>query len=99
MDKGTHYDKEFDRRYAYEGWDLGCACTPDQAVFKLWSPEAARVELFLYRDGDAPAYASRVLEQEEQGVWALTLEGDCHGVYYDYEVTDRKSTRLNSSHP
>ena len=87
MDKGTHYNKEFDRRYAYEGCDLGCTCTPDRAVFKLWSPEAARVELFLYRDGDAPAYASRVLEQEEQGIWALTLEGDCHGVYYDYEVT------------
>ncbi len=83
----THFDKEFDRRYAYDGCDLGCTCTRDRAIFKLWSPEASRVELFLYRNDTDGAYEHRALELGDQGVWALTLEGDLHGTYYDYEVT------------
>ena len=43
----TRFDREFDRRYAYEGCDLGAVCTPDRTVFKLWSPEASGVELCL----------------------------------------------------
>ncbi|MBD5133711.1 MAG: type I pullulanase [Clostridiales bacterium] len=87
MENTTRYDKEFDRRYAYDGCDLGCTCAPARTVFKLWSPEASCVELFLYRDNTGPAYDRRTLTQGDQGVWALTVEGDLHGVYYDYEVT------------
>ena len=49
----TRFDREFDRRYAYGGCDLGAVCTPDRTVFKLWSPEASGVELFLYRHDTA----------------------------------------------
>lgn len=85
--KRLGYDKEFDRWYAYEGCDLGCTCTPLRAVFKLWSPEAERVELFLYRDGVSEVYERRALLPEERGVWSVRIEGDLHGAYYDYEVT------------
>ena len=88
-----HFDKEFDRRYTYEGCDLGATCTPDRTVFKLWSPEASRVELFLYHSDAGSAYGHRVLYREDQGVWSLTLAGDLHGVYYDYEVTVEGITR------
>ncbi len=85
-DKRLDYDKEFDRWYAYDGCDLGATCTPVRTVFKLWSPEAVRVELFLYQNDTDPAYDCRPLELTDRGVWTLTLDGDFHGTYYDYEV-------------
>ena len=87
------FNKEFDRRYAYDGCDLGATCTPERTVFKLWSPEASGVELFLYENDTAPAYGHRLLYSGDQGVWSLTLAGDLHGVYYDYEVTVDGVTR------
>ena len=88
----SRYDREFDRRYAYDG-ALGAACTPERTVFKLWSPEAERVELFLYRDGTgAEVHDHRALTPGERGVWSAAVEGDLHGVYYDYEVTVRGRT-------
>ncbi len=84
----SRFDQEYDRRYAYDGGDLGAAWAQARTVFKLWSPEAERVELFLYRDGGgSEAYDRRPLELEERGVWSAVVEGDLHGVYYDYEVT------------
>ena len=89
----TRYDQEFDRRYAYDGGDLGAVCTPAQTVFKLWSPEAVRVELFLYRDGGvSDAYDRLALAPGERGVWTVIVEGDLHGVYYDYEVETASGT-------
>ena len=85
-EKRLGYDKEFDRWYAYESCDLGATCTPARTVFKLWSPEAKQVELFLYRDDTSEAYGRRALRLGVRGVWSLTVEGDLHGVYYDYVV-------------
>ena len=85
-EKRLGYDKEFDRWYAYDSCDLGATCTPARTVFKLWSPEAKRVELFLYRDDTSEAYGRQALKLGGRGVWSLTVEGDLHGVYYDYVV-------------
>ena len=63
----TRFDREFDRRYAYEGCDLGAVCTPDRTVFKLWSPEASGVELFLYHQDDTgPWFGHWRLEPEDR---------------------------------
>ena len=87
------YDKEFDLQYAYDGCDLGATCTPDRTVFKLWSPEASGVELFLYQQDDTgPWFGHWRLEPEDRGVWTCVIERDLHGVYYDYEVTVEGNT-------
>lgn len=76
------YDKEFDLQYAYDGCDLGATCTPDRTVFKLWSPEASGVELFLYQQDDTgPWFGHWRLEPEDRGVWTCVIERDLHGVY------------------
>lgn len=86
-DKRLGYDGDFDLRYAYGGCDLGATCTPIRTIFKLWSPEASGVELYLYRDGTSGSWFDHVLlEPGDRGVWACSVEGDLHGVYYDYEV-------------
>ena len=93
------YDREFDRRYAYDGGDLGAVCSQARTVFKLWSPEAEQVELLLYRDGTGPdAYDRLQLAPGERGVWSATVEGDLHGVYYDYKVTAMGKT-LHTADP
>ena len=93
--KQMKYDKKFDELYRYDGKDLGCLCMEGHAVFKLWSPEAQRVELSLYRDDASAAYRVLPLVRGDRGVWSVTVEGDLHGAYYDYAVwTDgvRRST-------
>ena len=86
MGSNRRYYRRFDGKYCYNGKDLGASCSPWRTVFKLWSPEADRVELSLYRDDSSPAYALHSLTRGDRGVWSLALEGDLHGVYYDYEV-------------
>lgn len=82
------YCKEFDTEYGYDGKDLGMVCNPLGTDFKLWAPFADRVELCLYEDGDRKTEYFRVLdmERQERGVWSGHLEGDLHGLYYDYRI-------------
>ncbi len=92
VDNTTQYGREFDRWYAYDGCDLGAVCTPSRTVFKLWSPEAIRVELFLYQSDSGCAYERRTLTLGRQGVWSVQVAGDLHRVYYDYEVETAAGT-------
>ena len=82
----TKYGKRFDWKYSYNGNDLGAICSRVRTVFKVWCPEADRVELFLYRDDSSPVYRILPLRRKGRGVWAVIVEGDLHGTYYDYLV-------------
>jgi len=84
--KRTKYDPQFDAEYRYDGADLGCVCSGGRTVFKVWSPEAERVEASLYRDGVSDAYRVCPLDRGNRGVWSLAVEEDLHGVFYDYSV-------------
>ena len=46
------YSKDFDNEFSYDGKDLGAACSKEKTVFKLWSPLADNVTLYLYPDGN-----------------------------------------------
>lgn len=80
------FNREFDRKYRYDGADLGCTCRGERTVFKLWSPLAERVELSLYRDGRSEAFRALPLTRGPRGVWTAELDENLHGVYYDYAV-------------
>ncbi len=84
--KQTTYDRRFDALYRYDGRDLGCLCAEGRTVFKLWSPEAQRVELSLYRDGVSEAYEVLPLARGDRGVWQAAVDENLHGTYYDYAV-------------
>ena len=84
--KRTKYDAQFDEEYRYDGGDLGCVCTGGRTVFKLWSPEAERVELSLYESDSSEVRDVRPLSRGGRGVWSLTVDEDLHGVYYDYTL-------------
>lgn len=80
------YSRKFDEEFRYDGKDLGAVCTDDRTVFKVWSPMAERIVLYLYQDESAEAYESFEMLPEKQGVWKRELLKELHGWYYDYEV-------------
>jgi pullulanase/glycogen debranching enzyme len=70
---------------------LGAVVSDDgsETAFRIFSPRATEVRLFLYRDkDDAPAAALRVVEmaRDDDGVWEATEAGDLHGTWYDFTV-------------
>lgn len=78
--------EEFDRKFRYDGKDLGAACREDRTVFKVWSPFAERIKLRLYRDGVSESFLEEEMQAGERGVWSLEFQESLHGVYYDYAV-------------
>ena len=88
------YTKEFDEKYRYDGKDLGAVCKNGHTIFKVWSPTAEQVELYLYRDGKTDAYRREQLRPGEKGVWSLEFAENMHGLYYDYFIMNNgKSLR------
>jgi type I pullulanase len=94
----TRYGKRFDWKYGYNGSDLGAICTGARTVFKVWSPEADRVELSLYRDDASPAWRILPMRRRDRGVWSVIVEGDLHGIYYDYTV-ERDGKAVHTADP
>ncbi len=88
-----YYDSmEFERRYTYDGGDLGSTYTPEKTTWKIWSPLADAVEVRLYARGSdseegASFLGAHSCRPSGRGVWSLSLEGDYHGIYYTYGIT------------
>ena len=60
--------EEFDRKFRYDGKDLGACCAEGRTVFKAWSPLAERIELRLYKDGITEEFYIRKQMQADEGV-------------------------------
>lgn len=95
VDMGNVFSsKEFEETYYYDGNDLGANYTKDSTVFKVWAPTASKVCLNLFKDGlEGEAYDVKQMNQEEKGVWSVTVDGDLNGVYYTYSVTVSEKTK------
>ena len=84
----------FEKYYNYTG-KLGVEYTSTQTTFKVWSPVAANISLYLYNTdtssayGGADKYKGWHMNYTEHGVWTLTVLGDlAHDEYkyYNYYV-------------
>lgn len=78
-------------RNLYSSKPLGAVVSEDgsETVFRIFSPRAQAVRLFLYRHrDDEPDAALRVVEmaKDPDGVWEATEPGDLHGTWYDFTV-------------
>ena len=81
--------EEFERKFTYEGDDLGATWTAAKTSFRLWAPTASSVKVNLYKGGTAGA--DDLLEQLEMmpdvnGTWIAEKKGDLNGTYYTYLV-------------
>lgn len=82
--------KEFKKNYIYEKLDLGIKYSKQSTIFQLWAPTASSVKINLYTKGsekEAGVLESFSMTKEEKGVYRKTVEGDLHGIFYDFEVT------------
>ncbi|HEX3021990.1 MAG TPA: type I pullulanase [Lachnospiraceae bacterium] len=79
---------EFNKKYYYDGEDLGCTYTKQSTHFRLWAPTASKVVLKLYEQGLGDNLIKDVLMKASvSGTWEALVEGDLSFVYYTYEVT------------
>ncbi len=80
----------FEKYYNYTGNDLGVTYTSSQTTFKVWSPVAANISLYLYNSDTSSAYdgADKYkgwhMNYTEHGVWTLTVLGDLAHDEYKY---------------
>ena len=87
---------EFERKYTYQGNDLGCTWTKTETRFRLWAPTAQAVAVRLYRSGTPGAQdllAEYSMTPGESGTWTALRQGDLSGLYYTYLVTVAGTTR------
>lgn len=67
--------------------DLWLSYSPESTTFKIWSPDADKVRLNLYKESEGGAIDQQYfMEMDAQGVYKKTLEGDWQGTYYTFEV-------------
>lgn len=59
--------------------------SPEATLFELWSPDAERVVLRLYKGDDV--VSKQEMQRAERGLWRATAEGDNKGLYYTFQVT------------
>ena len=86
-----------DAEYTYTGNDLGATYSPDQTVFKVWSPTATEVTLNRFAtgsDSEPGAQNLGTVPMEKlmdnggwTGVWTATVSGDIVNTYYTYTIT------------
>ncbi|WKK67189.1 type I pullulanase [Lutimonas zeaxanthinifaciens] len=67
---------------------LWLSYSKEATVFKLWSPDADKVRLNLYKAGKGgKPYKQMDLEQTTGGMaWIKKLDGDWNGTYYTYQI-------------
>ncbi|QVK18769.1 type I pullulanase [Mycoplasmatota bacterium] len=79
--------EEFNHQYYYSGNDLGYVYTKDTTSFRVWSPFAIKVSLFLYDKGyKSKPYDKIKMNKDMNGTWYIDIKEDLHGVFYTYGI-------------
>ena len=93
-------------REMYSDKELGAIVAPtgDATTFRIFSPRAESVRLYLYADPDHDSSrALDVIEMsvDEDGVWEATADGDLRGRWYDFTVhgPDDPGNWFHETHP
>ncbi|MGN0452446.1 MAG: type I pullulanase [Ruminococcus sp.] len=95
---GTYYNVDYLEDKAYNGTDLGCTYTPSKTTWKVWSPDADKVQLKLYATGSDMESGAKNLGKydlkldQSTGVWSISLDGDYKNVYYTYVIKSKAGT-------
>ncbi len=67
---------------------LGSFCQGNKTTFRLFTPNAKAVKLYLYKaPSDEAPYRKVDMTKDEDGVWETEIEGEQRGVYYGYKVS------------
>ncbi len=87
VDIKKYETEEFNQQYIYSGHDLGAVYDKEKTSFRLWSPIATKVSLFLYDKGyKSKPYDKIKMNKDVNGTWFVEINEDLHGVFYTYEI-------------
>lgn len=81
------------RKFDYHGDDLGPTYSKTGTSFKVWAPKASQLTLITYPTGNDSKGKHHQMKRSEHGVWVHYLDGDLHGTYYNYLVTNDGKTQ------
>lgn len=90
--KEWYESKEFRNEYEKACDDLGVTYKKEKTTFKVWSPDADKITLYLHMTGldseeGAEQKGKYAFEKQKNGFWIVTVEGDLNGIYYSYVVS------------
>lgn len=81
------YDTQnFIDKYSYDG-ELGVKYAAEQSEFRVWSPVASDMKLYVYDDDTTATHATHDMTRGTKGDWSVTVNGDLNGKYYTYYAT------------
>ncbi|MBQ2070007.1 MAG: hypothetical protein II467_03665 [Bacilli bacterium] len=95
---GVYGSDYFNNLYAYDG-ELGALYTEGATTFRVWSPFAKSITLYIYSNGTptsvdpdlgSDARVEIDMVKGEKGVWEYTFSGDLDGLYYTYNVVSKQ---------
>jgi pullulanase len=90
----------FGDQFNYTG-DLGAIYSQASTTFKVWAPTSSEMKLRLYNNGTPVSISAQLgndqftsvdMTRVSRGVWETTVNGDLHGKYYTYVVTNASGT-------
>ena len=97
---GIYDSDEFETTFGYDGDDLGAVVNATTTDFKVWAPISSSVVLKLYNSGTPLAYLAKdanatntpyqtiEMTKSTKGTWTASVNGNLHGKYYTYTVTN-----------
>ena len=95
---GNYYNVDYLEDKAYNGTDLGANYTPSKTTWKVWSPNATRIQLKLFTTGSDMESGAAVIGKYDMtfdsktSVWSIALDGDWANKYYTYIITTPAGT-------
>lgn len=108
----TKAQEDVDAQYTYAGTDLGITyegkneTSSGSTTFKVWAPAATSVFVNLYNTGSDDEEGARTIGKytlekmmvngEWNGLWTLTLVGECKNYYYTYTITTTTPYHIGS---
>ena len=97
----------FNNEFYYDG-ELGAIYSETSTTFKVWSPVSSKIVLRLYDNG-TPTRVSREKGNDEyteyemikgeKGVFSYKVDGNLHGKYYTYVVTNAQNSGVEIVDP
>jgi pullulanase len=86
---GVFTSTDFVNNFTYTGDDLGATYTSAKTDFRVWAPTASEVNLVTYTSATQLAADATVIPMtsDVKGTWVASINGDKHGLIYNYRVT------------
>jgi pullulanase/glycogen debranching enzyme len=78
----------------YSEKPLGAIVADGKTTFRLFAPQAAKVELCLFRKPEDTTHEEFTLVKDADGVWETTMRGEKSGMFYGYKVLHNSTENI-----